>query len=121
MDFEFLEKHASNEEHNAELQKIGKLTGVMTFYVFIIPLIIHLIFAIFGSGTPGYQRILAIYGYSYTIFIPASAAMIPPIEYARYATLAVAAFISLFFISKELMDAGRKYLDPKFVKIIAIM
>ena len=93
----------------------------MTFYVFIIPLIIYGIFFFFGSGTPGYQRTLAIYGYCYTIFIPASVLLIPPIEYLRYATLGVAAFISLLFLSKELMDAGKKYLDDKFVKLITIM
>ena len=121
MDFEYVEKHKENEEHHAELHKVSSLFSLMTFYVFCIPLIIHWIFFFCGSGTPGYQRILAVYGYSYTIFIPASVLMIPPIEYLRYATLGVSAFISLFHISKELIDAGKKYLDDKVIKIIAIM
>ena len=121
VDFVFLEDHKPDEEHEAELAKVGSIVSLLTFYVFIIPLFIYIMFWIFGSGTPGYQRILAVYGYSYAIFIPASVLLIPPIEYARYAILGVSAFISLFFISKELIDAGKKYLDDGKVKLIAII
>ena len=121
MDFEFVESHPDSAEYQVEMKKITKAWSLMTFYVFIIPLILHGICFLMGSGSPGYQRILAIYGYSFAIFVPATVILIPPIEYLRYATLGVTCFISLLFISKELMDAGKKYLEDKWIKMITIL
>jgi hypothetical protein len=121
IDFIYLEKHGDDDVHEAELEKVGKAWSMMTFYVFIIPLIIHGLFFWFGSGSPGYQRVIGVYGYSFTIFIPAVILLMVPIEYLRYAILAVAAFVSLLFISKEMMDAGKKYLEPSTIKGITLM
>ena len=93
----------------------------MTFYLFVIPLIIHGVFTFAGSGSPGYQRTFAIYAYSYTIFIPGSVLLVPPFEMMRYIVLGACAFISLWFISKELMDAGKMYLEDKVRTILSIM
>mmetsp|Transcript_19351 Transcript_19351/g.19038 ORF Transcript_19351/g.19038 Transcript_19351/m.19038 type:complete len:234 (-) Transcript_19351:25-726(-) len=121
MDFEFIDNHPPKLQYEAQMRKITKLWFMTSFYFFVVPLIIHGICFFFGSGSPGYQRTLAIYGYSFAIFIPATVILVPPIEYLRYATLGVAGFISLLFISKELMDAGKKYLEQKWVTAIAIM
>jgi protein YIPF1/2 len=121
LDFEHLENNPDHLSHQADLKKVGRIASLMSFYVFVVPLAIHVIFSFCGAGTPGYQRTFAIYAYSYTIFIPGSVLLIPPFEYLRYATLGVWAFISLYFISKELMDAGKKYLDDKYITIIALM
>ena len=116
-----LENHAEGSEHEAQLESFGKWAGLLTFYVFAIPAVIHFIFFFFGSGTPGYQRVLGVYGYSYAIFIPAYVLMIVPLGILDFVILGVAWFTSLFHISKELIEAGKKYLDDKVLKVIAIM
>lgn len=121
MDFYFTETHTSDEKHIADLKKVSKVVGLLTFYVLGVPTVIYAIFTFFGSGTPGYQRILAVYGYSFTIFIPACILLVSPIDWLEYLVLILAAVTSLFFISKELIDAGHKYLEDKVIKIIAIM
>ena len=121
MDFYFREDHPKGDHPEAQLDKVSRVIGMLTFYVFIIPVILHGIFFFFGSGSPGYQKILAVYGYSYTIFIPAAVLLVVPLEYLKYIILAVACFTSLFHISKELMEAGQRYLDDKVLKIMAIL
>lgn len=71
IDFEFVENHPPKLEYEAEVTKIAKAWSLTTSYFFFVPLVLHLVCSFMGSGTPGYQRTLAIYGYSFAIFIPA--------------------------------------------------
>lgn len=121
LEFYLVETHKSGEEHNAELNKVSKIFGLLFFYILIIPTLIHFLFVFVGSGNPGFQRILAVYGYSFMIFIPASAILIVPISIAKYAILAVAGFTSLYHISKELIEAGTKFLSESVLKVVAII
>ena len=122
VEFIYFKTHKSNEEVQALIvKKLGKVWSLMTFYILMIPIGLYAVFGILGTGNPGFQRMLAIYGYSFTIFIPCYVIMIVPFEIIKYASLGCSAFISLYFISKELVEAGTKFLEDKTVKLVAII
>ena len=88
VDFVFVETHNKNDEVQAKIiRKLGKVWSIMTFYILIIPVLLYAVFYIFGTGNPGFQRMLAIYGYSFTIFIPCYVIMIVPFTITKYASL----------------------------------
>ena len=96
---------------------------LFTYFIFV-PLGLHIVFKcskLKKKDGPGFIRFIAVYGYSYTIFIPAAIGYIIPIELSRWIILIVAGIISLFFISKELIAAATQNLSPWTLKWTAIV
>ena len=86
------------------VHKLYKCYLVFAAYFFLIPLALSILFCLLSTnGYPGYAKLLAIYGYSFTVYIPAVALYLIPDEYARWTILGVAGVISLFWICKELI------------------
>ena len=64
-------------------------------------------------------KVISIYGYSFASFIPATFLYIIPVNGFKWLLLLGAAFISLFFLSKELMHLVRSSLDESKIKLAA--
>jgi len=71
-----------------------------------VPIFLHIMFrcsAVKKVGAPGFIRFLAVYGYSFTIFVPAAIGFVFPIAFVRWVVMVTAGIISLFFITKEII------------------
>jgi hypothetical protein len=78
------------------MHKLYRCYTLLAVYFFLIPLGLNILFFLTVSRYPGYARLLAIYGYSFSIYIPATMLYLIPSEHVRWAILSIAGFISLF-------------------------
>ena len=78
-----------------QVHKIAKSYGFLMFYFLLIPLGLYFLLNFLMSQSPSYPKILAAYGYSFTIFIPITFLFLIPVETLRWFFLIVAGIISL--------------------------
>ena len=100
---------SGDERTTFDIDRVASCASLMFTYFIFVPLFIHIIFkcsSVRKKGAPGFIRFIAVYGYSFTIFIPATCAYVIPISLARWIILITAGLISLFFICKELIAAA---------------
>lgn len=95
-------------ENVFESHKIGKSYGILFFYFFIIPIAIYFIMNYMVDHNLSYPKILGVYGYSFTIFIPVSFLFMIPTDMLRWLFLIGASAISLAILFKELVLAYRE-------------
>lgn len=85
-----------NEAHLLSLHKLYRCYTLLAVYFFVIPLALNIMFYLTISRYPGYARLLAIYGYSFSIYIPATILYLVPNDQFRWVLLSLAGCISLF-------------------------
>ena len=114
----------ADEVSKFDIERVASCASLMFTYFIFVPLFIHIIFkcsTVRKKGSPGFIWFLAVYGYSFTIFIPASIAYMVPLSLARWVILVTAGLISLFFICKELISAATQNLTGQKVKLVALV
>ena len=67
------------------------------------------------------MRFIAVYGYSFTIFVPAAIGFTFPLTTVRWAIMVTAGIVSLFFICKEIIQAATENLSHDSFKLVAIV
>mmetsp|Transcript_7523 Transcript_7523/g.8493 ORF Transcript_7523/g.8493 Transcript_7523/m.8493 type:complete len:300 (+) Transcript_7523:33-932(+) len=115
------------ETHNDEKQYISDITNLtrnvplVTVYFILMPVFLSCFIKMSGSRhiSKITFTIMAIYGYSFTSFIPAAILYIIPFTGFKWLILLVAACLSLLFLSKELLPMVRMNLDDSKIKLAA--
>ena len=106
-------------EYKMEASKIVKGYSLLMFYFVVIPLGLFLLLKLIYPENPSYQKILAVYGYSFTIFIPTTFTFLIPIEVIRWLFLIIAGIVSLWILFKEMVMNGLEYLEESKIYMIA--
>jgi hypothetical protein len=106
-------------KYQSDINSLTKSVPMITFYFLLVPLFLSLLVKLGGSGKLSYFYVLSIYGYSFTIFIPATLLYIIPFTSFKWLVLFAAAGISLFFLAKELYNMVKVNLDDYKIKIAA--
>jgi len=83
------------------MHKLSRCYALLAVYFFVIPALLNFLFFFTVSRYPGYTKLLAIYGYSFAIYIPATVLYLLPNDGFRWILLCFAGIISLFWICKE--------------------
>ena len=104
-----------------EAHKIAKSYGFLLFYFVVIPAAIYFVLSFLASESPGYAKILAVYGYSFAIFIPTTFLFLIPSDIARWFFLIAAGLVSLWILFMELVLNGMEYLEQFQIYAIAGM
>ena len=78
-----------------QVHKIAKSYGFLMFYFLLIPLGLYFLLNFLMSQSPSYPKILAVYGYSFTIFIPITFLFLIPVDTLRWFFLIIAGIVSL--------------------------
>ena len=92
IDHSFDEIEYGNE---IETPKLAKSYGFLLFYFVVIPAAVYFVLVFLSSESPTYPKILAVYGYSFMIFIPTTFTFLVPVEILRWVFLIIAGLISL--------------------------
>ena len=102
-----------------EAHKLAKSYGFLLFYFVIVPAGLYFVLAFLSDESPSYTKVLAVYGYSFAIFIPTTFTFLIPVETVRWFFLISAGLISLWILFKELVMNGMEYLDEYKIYFIA--
>lgn len=110
-----------NKKYISEVDSLAKSAPLITMYFIAMPAFLSILIKISGSEQISKLtfKILSIYGYSFTSFIPATLLYIIPFNSFKWLVLLGAAAISLYFLSKELMLMIRNSLDESKIKLAA--
>ena len=113
-----------DEIEQFDIKRVSSCCSLLFGYLIGVPLFLHIVFkcsAVKKVGHPGFIRFLAVYGYSFTIFVPAAVGYVIPLSLSRWVILAAAGVISLFFICKEIIQACTENLTGEWLKIVALV
>ena len=113
-----------DEIETFDIKWISSCCSLLFSYFIGVPLFLHIVFkcsAVKKVGHPGFIWFLAVYGYSFTIFIPAALGYVIPLFMTWWVILICAGIISLFFICKEIIQACTENLTGEWLKIVALV
>ena len=108
-------------ETQIEAHKLAKSYAFLLFYFVVIPAALYGVLTFLSEESPSYARILAVYGYSFTIFIPVTFVFLIPSDMVRWFFLIAAGIISLCILFKELVMNGMEYMEEYKIYFIGGM
>jgi hypothetical protein len=116
----FGSKHEA-DKYTTDIKNLTRSVPLLTMYFICMPAFLTILVKV--SGTVRISKVtfkvLSIYGYSFTAFLPATILYIIPVNGFKWLLLLGAAGISLYFMSKELMLMVRSSLDESKIKLAA--
>mmetsp|Transcript_20453 Transcript_20453/g.40493 ORF Transcript_20453/g.40493 Transcript_20453/m.40493 type:complete len:304 (+) Transcript_20453:18-929(+) len=91
-------------EWKYDFEKVTVAASVFYTMITVIPLCVWLALKKVGvtSSVPWLAHIISVYGYSFTIYIPATLVCVTPIELARWVTMLVTFVVSTVFVSRNI-------------------
>ncbi|CAI2379849.1 unnamed protein product [Moneuplotes crassus] len=98
-------------ETSIEPHKMAKSYAFLLLYFVVIPAGLYGVLTLLSDESPEYAKILAVYGYSFAIFVPVTFTFLVPFDTARWVFLIVAGIISLWILFKELVMNGMEYME----------
>eukprot|EP00281_Chroomonas_sp_CCMP1168_P025960 CAMPEP_0206228284 /NCGR_PEP_ID=MMETSP0047_2-20121206/9089_1 /ASSEMBLY_ACC=CAM_ASM_000192 /TAXON_ID=195065 /ORGANISM="Chroomonas mesostigmatica_cf, Strain CCMP1168" /LENGTH=281 /DNA_ID=CAMNT_0053651521 /DNA_START=49 /DNA_END=894 /DNA_ORIENTATION=- len=112
------------EEHQAFTYNFSKLTvatSVLYGYAGVVPLVGWAVSKWMFSAPFGLIELVCVYGYSLTIFIPASLLCVIPVEILRWIIIAGAFALSVKFITRNVKDVVMQQLDDKKALLVLLI
>ena len=110
-----------NDKYRLQAHKLSSWYILLAVYFFVIPFLLNLLFFFTVNRYPGYVKLLAVYGYSFSIYLPATMLYLIPNDACRWAILSISGIISLFWICKELIGTLMNNFDLIRVKLILLV
>ena len=96
------------------VNKFSKSIFIFPLYFLLNPFIVYFVMKKHsGATTANYFELIALYGYSMTVFLCLEICLLVPLTLFKYLATGVAAAISLFFLKKEILDLTQKQLPGK--------
>lgn len=104
------------------LEKVARAGFVCLGYFIINPLMVLLLVKyILWVSDIEYLWIFAVYGYSFTVFIIATALSMVPIDWLKWVFLATSGVVSLFFIAMEMYTYLKFKMEQGHLKFIFVL
>lgn len=113
------QEHELQAISSESIKKVSKTAFFFLFYFFACPFVLYMTFKSKQAFDVTYARLFQIYGYAYTVFIPATFiyALIP-LTRLRFFLLVLMGAVSLQYLYRELKGKVEKYLDDMTKKNI---
>ena len=92
------------------INKFSKTCFLFPLYFVGNPGIVYFVLKKHGAAQANYFELVALYGYSMTVFLALEVFLLVPLTLFKYIMTFAAAGISLFFLKKEILDLTLKLL-----------
>jgi len=96
---------------------IANFTATVVFFLMVVPVGLRFGVSYYTGQRTEYFKMLSLYGYSMTVFVPMCVLYLLPLELFRYFIVLGAAFVSGFFIRKEIIHM---FSEPHHVKVVTL-
>jgi len=102
---EFVRAVSPEARENLAIEKLSLAASVFSFTVFLMPLLVWVVLGHLGVSK-SLVEVMALYGYSLSIYVPACLLCMLPLEWLRWTVIAVSCAISASLVLRNIYQQG---------------